>query len=65
MVLEDAAVPSVRENAQLCFRQPTRELNEMNDGTITSSSPLTTWTGCWIVPSVVASPCSLVWTAAI
>jgi hypothetical protein len=49
MVLEDAAVPSVRENAQLCFRQPTRELNEMNDGTITSSSPLTTWTGCWIV----------------
>ena len=26
MVLEDAAVPGVRENAQLCFRQPTREL---------------------------------------
>jgi hypothetical protein len=26
MVLEDAAVPGVGENAQLCFRQPTREL---------------------------------------
>jgi hypothetical protein len=26
MVLEDAAVPGVRENAQLCIRQPTREL---------------------------------------
>jgi hypothetical protein len=26
MVLEDATVPAVRENAQLCFRQPTREL---------------------------------------
>src|SRR5258708_371750 len=26
MMLEDAAVPGVRENAQLCFRQPTREL---------------------------------------
>jgi hypothetical protein len=26
MVLEDAAVSGVRENAQVCFRQPTREL---------------------------------------
>lgn len=26
MVLENAAVPGVGENAQLCFRQPTREL---------------------------------------
>jgi hypothetical protein len=26
MVLEDAAVPGVRKNAQLCFRQPTRKL---------------------------------------
>jgi len=26
MVLEDAAVPGVREDAQLCIRQPTSEL---------------------------------------
>jgi hypothetical protein len=29
MVLEDAAVPGVRENAQLCFRQSTRELERV------------------------------------
>jgi hypothetical protein len=30
--------------------------NELNDGTMTSSSPLTTRTGCWTAPSVVDHP---------
>ena len=38
--------------------------NELNDGTITSSSPLTTRTGCWTDPSVAASPCPQAWIAA-
>ena len=46
MVLKDAAVPCIREMLNCAFGSLRARSNELNDGTITSSSPFTTRTGC-------------------